>query len=270
VHDYYVTAVAPAVAALIGLGVTVVVARIRRRRTRLGAVLASLVLLSVWFVAGHRYWDAVEGGKEWETTILELVDEVERTTEPSDLVAVHGLAWNPALFYYARRQGHMVVADNEPFAYDLIHDGPYEHFVVFEPDETDLMFLDRWSWIGALGEHMYAIGDGPAEISDASFVSTERGAAVEAHLSAAVSIGSPATIDCGNPVRVPAGTEGTWIELSDPPPNARVAVATLASLPARQLIFVAPELADGGHVAITCGPLDRLSIANVWGAGAIG
>jgi hypothetical protein len=46
-------------------------------------------------------------------------------------------------------------------------------------------------------------------------------------------------------------------------------VSGLASLPARDFIFVGPELAEGEHVALTCGPHDRLSIANVWDAGPV-
>jgi hypothetical protein len=209
-------------------------------------------------------------GHQQEGIILGLAAELERVTEPSDLVAVHGLAWNPALFYYARRRGHMAVAQNEPFAWDLIHDGPYVYLVVFEPDATDLRFTSRWSWIGALGEHTYAIGDGSDELSGASFVSTERGPRVDAHLSRALPLRSPGTIDCGLPVRMAAGSEGTWIELREPPSTARVAVTGLAPLPARELVYVGPELGDAGHVAITCSPLERLSIANVWDAGPVG
>jgi hypothetical protein len=272
IHEYYLAAVAPAVAALIGLGVSCTAAVMRRPRARLAAAAVGAILFSVWLASGYRYWhSAYRGNATHEATVLGLADEVARVTSPSDLVAVQGLDWNPALLYYARRRGLMVVPGDEPVAYDLIDAGPYAHLIVYAPDETDLGFTSRWSWIGALGEHTYAIGDDPGEVSAAHLVTTDRGAHVDAHLARAPSIGSPRTIDCGSPARLPAAaSQGTWIELKDPPRSARIAVPWLALLPARELVYVAPELADDGSIAISCGGVDRLRVTAVRNAPALG
>jgi len=270
VHDYYVAATAPAVAALVGLGASFVVERISRRPVRLAAAgVCGVLLLTVWFVAGHRYWDALEGRNEEVDTVLALAGEVDSATQPTDRVAVVGLDWNPAVLYYARRWGHMVVGDNVPFAYDLIRDNAYRHLLIAQPRETDLGFVDRWTWIGALTEHVYAIADDPSELSSAMFATTNDRAEVEAHLArSAALIAAPNRVPCGERIRIPAGSRGTWIELVDPPENALIAVpGSLGPLPARRFIFVSSELVNEGRVTITCTGADSLSIVRVRDAG---
>jgi hypothetical protein len=159
----------------------------------------------------------------------------------------------------------MVPPVNRHFAYDLIHDGPYAHLVVIGPEtpDPDLRFMSRWAWIGSLSEHVYAIADDPAELPNAPLVSTDRRAAVMGHLAEAPSPGWKATIECGIPARVPASSQGTWIELADPPPGARLTAPGLAPLPARRFAFVASGIAEIG-----CSGVDRLSIAASWDAGS--
>ena len=267
IHEYYAVAVAPGVAALIGLGVAHAASALRRPRARIAAAVVGAVLFSVWFAAGYSYWhSAYRGNAAHEAVVLGLADELDRVTSASDLVAVQGLDWNPALLYYAHRRGHMVPPSHEPFAFDLIDAQPYAHLLVYQPDDTDLKFTSRWSWIGALGAHTYAIGDDPSYVGGAPFLTTNHGAEVDAHLARAASVGSPGTIDCERPVSVSGGSQGTWLELSDPPPSARVAVPSLAPLPARQLFHVAPELAEGGSFTVACSGAERLSIARAWDA----
>jgi hypothetical protein len=271
IHEYYAAAVAPGLAALIGLGVARTASAIRRPRTRIAAAVVGAVLFSVWFVAGYTYWhSAYRGDAAHEALVLGLADELDRVTSPSDLVAVNGLDWNPAVLYYARRRGHMVPPRHESFAYDLIRAGPYAHLLVYEPGETDLGFMTRWRSIGALGAHTYAIGDEARTVARAPFLTTGRGAALNAHLARAASIGSPGTIDCARPAPIPAGMQGTWLELRDPPPSARVTVPSLAPLPARRLVFVAPELVERGAFTVACSGVERLSITRAWDAGPIG
>ena len=271
-HDYYLTAVAPALAALVGLGAALVVEGIRRRRASLGASVVAgataIALLAAWFDTGYPYWSAAyNGGGSREAAFSRLADELERVTRPSDLVAAYGLDWNPAVFYYAHRKGHMVVAENEPLAYDLIDRGPYAHLIALDPDAVDPDLTSRWVWIGALGEHTYALADNPAALSGARFVSAERSPAADAHLAGAPSVASRRTLDCNRSVRLAAGLQGTWLELRDPPRTARIAVPTLASLPARRLVFVARELSNGGSFTIACRGADRLAITSVKAAG---
>ena len=68
-HEYYVAAVAPAVAALIGLGASLVVERIRwRPRTVATAGMGTLLVLTVWFAAVARTGTPSYGETKWETT----------------------------------------------------------------------------------------------------------------------------------------------------------------------------------------------------------
>jgi hypothetical protein len=268
VHDYYLVAVAPAVAALVGLGAAFVVEKIRRRRSSLVwafAGVAAAALLAGWFDAGRPYWGAAFTGRgEREALFTNLADELAQVTGPTDLVAAYGLEWNPAVFYYARRKGLMVTSANESLTYDLIGNGPYAHLIALG-EKRD--FLARWPWIGALGQHTYALADNAGELSGAPFVVTERGRALDAHLSEAPRLRSPRTLDCSRPLRIRAGSQGTWLELRTRARKARVAVPTLAPLPARRMVFIGAELAEDGSFTIDCGGVDRLSIAGARDAG---
>jgi hypothetical protein len=163
----------------------------------------------------------------------------------------------------------MVVDANVPFAYDLVRDGAYRHLLVAEPREADLRFIDRWAWIGALTKHVYAIADDPSELSSAQVATTNERAGVEAHIArATVLTGAPSRVQCDRPIRLPAGSRGTWIELASPPETARIAVsAALAPLPARRFVFVSSEFANAGRLPMTCTGTDSLSIVQIRDAG---
>ncbi len=121
-HDYYLAAVSPAFAALIGLGVGFTLAPIAKRP--LALVSASLVLLVLVYGSlelGRGYWLRIHGADD-DPQVLPLARELESLTRTGDLVAYSGLAWSPAVPYYADRWGHMLVFENDAFSFDLVHD----------------------------------------------------------------------------------------------------------------------------------------------------
>jgi hypothetical protein len=268
VHDYYATAVTPPAAALVGLGTAFVLGRLRETRARAAAAAVAVAVVTVWFWGSSTYWSVVEGGTQEEATVLGLAEELGSVTEPSDLVAAEGLDWNPAVFYYAGRRGHMVVDANRAFAYDLLAKGPYAHLVVSDPADADLGFTSRWPWLGSLSEHVYAIADRPGELGGASLVTTDE-VGVEAHLADAPTLGPPRSLPCGTPVVLRAGSEGTWLELSDPAPRARVSAQGLAPVPARRFVFVEPDLATSGEITLTCTGVADLALVDRRDAAAL-
>ncbi len=261
-HDYYLAAVSPAVAALVGLGAGWIWARLPRRPVVIAAAaLTGVLVVYAHLELGRTYWLRIHGGDE-DPYVMPLARELESLTEPDDLVAITGLDWMPAYLYYAHRWGHMVPPANDPFAYDLIHDQGYRHMVVWEPHEG-IEYLSRWRWVGALGTKTYAIADTREQLEPASFVATDAAAVPSGR-----TLARDLEVRCGTPLQVPAGERGTWILFESPPSTARIGVdPELAPLPARSAVFVAPSLAEDGRVVVACDAAPSLRITRVVSAG---
>ena len=264
-HDYYLAGVSPAFAALIGLGAGWIWARLRNRRFAVVA-LPVMGLVLVWgsLELGRGYWLRIHGGYE-DLLVLPLAHEVQRHTRPDDLVAVVGLDWSPAVLYYAHRRGHMVMEHTADASYDRIDRGDYRTLLLPDAAHDDLSFLARWRWLGALGPHLYAIGERPGELSDARFLATDEGAELALRQGSGRTVGAGLErIACDRPVHLRSGARGTWIRLAEPDPNARVFVSgKLVPLPARRVLFVSAELANRGVLTLTCTGAASLSVAAV-------
>ena len=146
-HDYYLVAVSPAVAALVGLGP----ARCGRSRGCRAAALArrgraSVALAFVWGTVELKadYWARIDGTAN-DPIVMPLAGEIAARTTAHDPVAVVGLDWSPAVLYYAHRRGHMVTDRTKDLAFDLIHRDGYRHLAVRDP------VLDYFSRSSAAG-----------------------------------------------------------------------------------------------------------------------
>lgn len=264
-HDYYFAAITPAMAALLGLGAAYVWTMLPRRPVVLvGAIAAGLFLVYGTLEFGRGYWLRIHGSED-DPQVLPLVGELEARTDPRDLVAVVGLEWSPAVLYYARRRGHMVVPRNEEVAYDLIHEQGYHHLLVASPTRTDLGFLSRWHWVGARSPHTYSMADSPAQLAPSPFVVTDDTASAREWLASAQTlVAERFTIPCDRPVGIPSGEGGTWIRFGRLGARGRISVSDdLAPLPVRRLVFVAPELARGDRITISCTAASSLPVVEV-------
>jgi hypothetical protein len=251
-HDYYLAAIAPALAALIGLGFGFlwrIVSHLRSLRACLIAV--ALLSISLTFVVDRDYWHAIYVD-EPDAGLLALAREVSSTTEESDRVGVVGLDWSPSLLYYAHRWGLMVTgpANNQSDSYDALRADGYRHLVVADPADADLAPLARWPWVGALGPHSYALADTAEGLRPSRFVGTDE---IDAMQPNGRTLRRGARVVCGSPTSVPAGRLGTEIRIRNQSPRGRVSVSdALAPLPARRALFVGRELGRDGSLTVTC------------------
>ena len=248
-HDYYLAAVSPAFAALIGLGVGFTLAPLAKRP--LALVSASLVLLVLVYGSlelGRGYWLRIHGADD-DPQVLPLARELESLTRTGDLVAYSGLAWSPAVPYYADRWGHMLVFENDAFSFDLVHEQGYAYLLVGDPLTADFAPFERWQWLGSLGPHTYALADAPRELGDARFVATDVPSPMESPRAVRRNLRIPCDVD----VRIPAGSRGTWIQPLTDAPAARLTVSDeLAPLPTRKSLFAARVLAQDGTLTVRC------------------
>jgi hypothetical protein len=252
VHDYYIAAVSPAIAALLGLGAGFVWRLVSGRPLAVAIAVGAGVLVVFSTLAGDRdYWQASYDADPHSKT-LALARELESLTQPDDRVAVIGLDWSPAVLYYAHRWGQMVVEPDRAAAYEAIHADGYRYLLIRDPledDDDDLTTLGRWRWLGALGPHTYGIADEATALADSQFIATDDAGAIPS--GRVLSRGL--RIRCGERTAIPSGNRGTLIVPSGYRPTARLIVSDeLAPLPVRRAIFVGPRVADGRSLTLRC------------------
>lgn len=130
VHDYYLIAVSPVVASMVGLGGSWLWTHRRSRATRALAVCAGTAwTVGLALTAG--YWTVSYDGVVDRERTLQAAGYVRARTGPDDWVVLRGRDWDPAVFYYARRRGFMVrpSADAQDVITRLEQDERYTLFV---------------------------------------------------------------------------------------------------------------------------------------------
>ena len=254
-HDYYLAAVSPAFAALVGLGAGRVWSALRRSRSAQAvAVAAALVLVYFTLELGRGYWLRIHGAED-DPAVLPLARQIDAYTVEGDLIGVAGLDWSPAVLYYAHRWGHMAVAATEQsIAYDLMHEQGYRYFLSADPENGDLERLNRWRFVAVLDRNLYALADRTADLSPSLAVATDDPNVLPRVSGLPRAEPKSLRITCERPTTIRSGSLGTWIRFATPiEPRAQLTVSSeLAPLPVRRFVYVAPELASGGKLTLTC------------------
>ena len=263
VHDYYLAAVSPAVAAVVGLGVGWVWSVVRPRWLVAALPCAVLLLALGTLQLGRGYWLRIHGGSD-DPQVMPLASEIASHTSSDDLVATVGLDWSPAVLYYAHRRGHMVTTHAQDAALDAIHRDGYRYLLVNDPLRDELGFMTRWRWVGALAPHLYGLADAVSRLPPAGVVATDPDPQLAATLRRAPSVrGAPDTVTCGLGERARAGRLGTWLLFDKATPSARLSVGGLAPLPVRRAVFVAPGIDERGTIVFACSGAEHLSLRRV-------
>ncbi len=100
IHDYYLTAVAPAFAALFGIGL----AAARAPSVRLAAVLA----YAAFVVCTAPYWSAAYDPSADPEHLRTQARQLAAATTPDEPIAIRGRDWDPGLLFLASRRGLML------------------------------------------------------------------------------------------------------------------------------------------------------------------
>jgi hypothetical protein len=107
IHDYYLIAVTPPIAVVVGAGVVEIASwQIPGRRL----VLAALVLVAAWSALGSeaRRFVRLAYADQSGSPIERLARRVQTVTPPDRWVVVEGDDWNPRILYRAHRRGFMI------------------------------------------------------------------------------------------------------------------------------------------------------------------
>jgi len=206
VHDYYLAALSPALAALVGLATVWLWSH---RPHRVSPALCAAVLVAVWV-----FWVVAPA---W-SYVLPMYDppadpyvaaatELRRTTPVGAPVVYLGEDWNPTTPYYADRPGLMLppalVAD--PEVLDRMPRQGYRYVFSFAPDTDPIEVLSRWRWVGIVGPRTYLVGSRRADVASAPvFASTAPISSIDDSALTTVDCGAShlAVSDSGAPTRV--------------------------------------------------------------------
>jgi hypothetical protein len=259
VHDYYLAAISPAIAAVLGLGAAWLVRAVRRRGLQVGliAVLVAAWVFTMWQT--QDYWQRVYDPISDVWGVLGMADELVASTSPEDQVVISWKDWSPSILYYARLRGMMLPPDirNDPLMNHL-NEGPYSIFFAADADRWPIWPLRDWPWNGVLGPRVYAVGSVPGDLRGAQLLATDDAAAWSAAAAAGTPIAAaPLDIPCDGtaPYEITPGLSGTWLHFGpDPPRDGRLDFGLgLGAVPVRSSVFIDPDLTSGGDpILITC------------------
>lgn len=112
VHDYYLAAISPSYAAIVGIAVAAIVDRITDSRARTGfvvVIIPGLLASSLLSGEGRRLAEV------WRTpsVIPPLSTSIAEVTDQDDVILMLGCDWDPTVLYYANRRGVSVPASWE-------------------------------------------------------------------------------------------------------------------------------------------------------------
>ncbi len=167
-HDYYLAAISPALAGLVG----VVGAWVwEHRPRRWSALVCALVLATLWL--GWVVWPESDYFGKMNGPVADpyagAATELAAVTDPSKLVVYMGEEWNPTTPYYADRPGFMLTSQivSQSLVDKLSRDDHYRYFFSFNPYADPIHVLSAWKWIGVLGPRTYVVGQHREDVDHA-------------------------------------------------------------------------------------------------------
>lgn len=270
VHDYYLAAISPAIAAALGLGVAQLWEYASRARYRSLLVVAGLGAAALMAVQTRYYWTLIyhRVGESNPHTALPLARELATLSQPSDLVVVAGRDWSPDILYHSRRTGLMMAPNVGTGVIEGLPAQGYRILVSWSPDRDAIGVLRNWPWTGVLGPRTYVMGHSPAGLRGARLVaSDDLSAFATARARGRRLLTEPVVIPCGRDDgrELPRGTTGTWLRLRTDTVErqARVYVTReLGPVPIRAVIALKPDaaLSDPGPLTLSCSGVRSVTV----------
>jgi 4-amino-4-deoxy-L-arabinose transferase-like glycosyltransferase len=272
VQAYYLAAVTPAVAAVAGYALDGVIRHWRAAPFRV----ATMLVIVAWLGATlYIQRDFLASSYTTPTpdpaNVLPQAREIDAGTRPQDLIVFDGLQWSPAVPYYARRRGIMLVqiivtprllngltGQGYTYLYTLTpHPGQ------FSPDA--LAVLQRWAWFGDISPHLFRLGATFATVESAYVAAAAQPFQLEGN---AVSlITGSRTLTCDGSTTDVAVSSGATITLQFAAPLPAQAITLAVNgrwIPAERTVVVNPDASSSGSLHLACAGGTELDLAGVY------
>lgn len=267
-HDYYVAAVSPEVALVLGLGAAQLIrsASERGRRALAGLFAAAVVAFAVSYVATTDYWLPIYAPVYDEHQMLPAARELTALSRSDDLVVMIGRGWDPSILYYARRKGLLITHENASAQlYATLPSQPYRIIFSWDPARDPIGIMWYWAWSGAVGPHTYEVGSEARALERSAVLATDDRAAFErAAVGGRRLVSSPIDVRCdGVGHSVPVDAMGAWL-LVRADTGTRVSVGeAIGPLPMRAVYVITPRAIRGSSVPLSCSGPGSMTIESV-------
>jgi hypothetical protein len=271
VQSYYLAAVTPAAAAVIGYALDGVIRRWRSVPLRA----ATMAVIVAWLGATlYMQRDFLASSYTIPTpdpsNILPQAREIDAGTNPNDLIIFDGLQWSPAVPYYARRRGMMLPQNIVTSRLlDSLPGQGYTYLYTVTPHPSRFSadafaVLQRWAWFGDISPHLFRLGETYASVDNA-YIAAASAAFQPVGLVASL-IARPRVLACDAAtieVAVPAGATIT-LEFATPPGDEMTIAVDGRWLPAERTVVVNPDAISSGSMQLACNGGTDLDLAGVY------
>jgi hypothetical protein len=259
VQDYYLAAITPIIAAILGYALDGLMSHLRTWPTRALGATAMAAWLGVTLYSTRAYLAPIYGPASDPAQVLPAAKEIDAGTRPNDLIVFDGLDWSPAVPYYARRTGMMLPLEIvTPQLLDSLPGQGYRYLftVTSQPSvfsNTAHQVLKRWAWFGEVSPQLFHLGQTYSSVSSADVAASDAPVAPPS--------GSAALLPA--PTKVACGGAGTTVELA-PGTTVTLVLSLNASdsdlsldvngawIPAERTIVVKPQMDVGGSLDLSC------------------
>lgn len=249
VHDYYVAAIAPGLAALIGVGAVAVWQG--RPSAHGGLVAAAGLALVLTLQVVSSYWISMYDPLADPEDVLPQSREIAAASAEGELVLVLGRDWDPSVLYHARRRG-LTLADRyvERAVREGWLDDGYTLASVARPEVDPIWLLRHWAVIAPVGSRTYALRDSASGL-EALVIAFTDSAAVPGEARPLV---AGQELRCGDDgLALPEASGGIWLLFAASSNDARIRISgTPAPLPLVPAVFVGERVSASGPVTLSC------------------
>ncbi len=271
VQEYYLAAVTPAVAAVLGYALDGIIRYWRPAPLRVVTALAILASLGSAIVAQHALLAPIYTNQVADPeNVLPQAREIDAGTNAQDLIVFDGLTWSPAVPYYARRRGMMllpIIITNRLLnglpeqGYEYLYTAPQN--VRFSTTAREV--LERWEWFGEVSPHLFRLGSSYTSVDTAGIAATS--VPYQPAAGAVSAIAAPEPMNCDGVTTDVAVAVGDTITLQ----FASTSLAADDSLaingqwiPAESTVVVAPADDAAGSLRLSCEGATALDLTGVY------
>ena len=271
VQEYYLAAVTPAVAAVLGYAIDGIIRYWKPTPLRVVSVLAMLAALGSAIVAQRNFLAPIYTNQVADPeNVLPQAREIDAGTHPQNLIVFDGLTWSPAVPYYARRRGMMLnpnIATSSLLnalpgqGYTYLYTAP-QH-VRFSPIALEV--LQRWAWFGEVSPHLFRLGSSYTSVGTAGIAATSTPFQPPAGNPSLLS--TPTVLECDGAMTTIASTVGSTVtlEFATLPPGTGDGLAVNGHwIPAESTVVVAPEDDRAGSLQVACEGNTPLDLSGVY------
>jgi 4-amino-4-deoxy-L-arabinose transferase-like glycosyltransferase len=270
VQSYYLAAVTPAAAAVIGYALDAVIRRWRSVPLRA----ATMAVIVAWLGATlYMQRDFLASSYTTPTPdsahVLPQAREIDAGTRSGDLIVFDGLQWSPAVPYYARRRGMMLLPVNAtPMLLNSLPGQGYTYLYTLTPhpghfSSIALAVFRRWTWFGDVSPHLFRLGTTYSSVAS-TYVAAESGSFRPTAGTSLLTAPRALACDASTELGVSIGDVITLEFAAVSPADAMTIAVNGRWLPAERTVVVNPDGSSDGALRLSCAGGTDLQLTAVY------